>query len=85
MLSDGATHCALFAVLQELFSASGMKLRGPVAFRHIYVNMTSVEVQLNSTTKVIACTAHRSSCRLSHVDMTHVLTRPMWRYSSTDH
>ena len=53
MLSNGTTHCALFAVLQELFSASGMKLRGPVAFRHIYVNMTNVEVQLNSTTKVI--------------------------------
>ncbi|PVD38057.1 hypothetical protein C0Q70_00667 [Pomacea canaliculata] len=39
----------------ELYSSAGKKLTGSVDFRHSYVNMTEVEVVLNSTTKVKTC------------------------------
>ncbi|OWF56536.1 Synaptogyrin-2 [Mizuhopecten yessoensis] len=39
----------------ELYHAATIKLSGPVDFRHSYVDMTNVEVQLNSTTKVKTC------------------------------
>lgn len=39
----------------ELYASKGVKLTGPVDFRHTYVDMTNVEVELNSTTKVKTC------------------------------
>ncbi|XP_076452014.1 neutral ceramidase B-like [Babylonia areolata] len=46
-----------FTKALELFSSTypNMKLSGPVGFRHSYVDMTNVEVQLNTTTKVKTC------------------------------
>lgn len=46
-----------FNKAMELFFAANksMKLGGPLQFRHTYVDMTSVEVELNSTTKVKTC------------------------------
>ncbi|KAL8593139.1 hypothetical protein ACOMHN_009794 [Nucella lapillus] len=46
-----------FNKAMDLFTAvnKSMKLSGPLEFRHTYVDMTNVEVQLNSTTKVKTC------------------------------
>ncbi|CAG2240357.1 ASAH2 [Mytilus edulis] len=39
----------------ELYDSAKTMLTGPVDFRHSYVDMTKVEVQLNATTKVKTC------------------------------
>ncbi|XP_060077762.1 uncharacterized protein LOC132557292 [Ylistrum balloti] len=39
----------------ELYNKATVQLSGPVDFRHSYVDMTNVQVQVNATTKVKTC------------------------------
>ncbi|XP_064615705.1 uncharacterized protein LOC135479730 [Liolophura sinensis] len=39
----------------ELYKSASKLITGPVDFKHTYVDMTNVEIQLNSTTKVKTC------------------------------
>ncbi|XP_069125052.1 uncharacterized protein [Argopecten irradians] len=39
----------------DLYRTASVKLSGPVDFRHSYVDMTNVQVQVNATTKVQTC------------------------------